>query len=320
MYFPPESITPLWAFAILGCAVGVGALLRNRQVVFGVLFFIATLIPIAVIHPRGGYAAYIPYFGLALALAAMVDGARVLVFRRWETASAVGLFLGAALLLGWAHLVQRAGGVAYLEWANPPLVAMLGGFEENIPEFPPGARVLLTGDHWEPEWGPMFLVRLMYHDNSIWVDRPKNMDHPPDPMAYDVVVAYTPPDVALLPARLNRHIKIPWEMRGSPSGPGQFLVSSPHAQGAASQVKFTPNRVRKGERVMVTVPGLSGVTVNVLYRQKSAPHLIEDWCTLDAAGTCKITAPYETGEVLVDWVQPADRRWIITSGFLTVTE
>ena len=320
MYFPQESITPLLAFVILGSLVGVGALLRSRQTVFGVLFFIATLIPIAVIHPRGGYAAYIPYFGLSLALAAIVNGVREILFGRWETAGAVGLFVGVALLLGWAHLVQRAGGVAYLEWANPPLDAMLKGFQENIPDFPPGARVLLTGDNWEPEWGPMFLVRLMYHDNSIWVDRPKNMDHPPDPMAYDAVVAFTPPAVTVVPARLNRHISISWEMRGSVSGPGQFLVSSPHAQGAASQLKFTPNQVRKGERVTVSVPGLSDVAVNVLYRQKSAPHLIEGWCTLDSTGTCKITAPYEAGAMFVDWIQPVGRRWIFTSGVLKITE
>jgi hypothetical protein len=317
LYFPENSITILWAVAILSGALAAAFALRRREAIFGVLFFVATLIPIAVIQPRAGYAAYIPYFGMALTIGGLLAGVRTKLL---GDRGPVPVFVAVALVIGWVHIVNRMPGIGYYEWSNPPIIALMDGFEQNIPEFPPGARILLTGDKWDPDWGPMFLVRLLYNDHSVWVDRPKNLGREPDPMAYDAVVNYTPPDVMLVPARLNRHISMPWEMRGTIAGVGQFLVSSPHANGAASRVTFKPDRVRKGERVTFSAPGLSSVAISAVYRFGGATRVLTDWCTLDANGSCGISTPPEAGELQVDWVQPAGRKWIFTSGLLVLTE
>jgi len=171
----------------------------------------------------------------------------------------------------------------------------------------------------------MFLVRLLYHDNSIWVDRPKNMTQRPDLTSYDMVISYRQPDVDLSPAKF---LKIPmkWETRGKALGNGQFLMSSPNAHGAASLVDFAPRRVKSGQKTTMTVPGLSNVMVNVVYRTlsgtKSSAHVLEDWCTLDEKGTCEVIAPFgvKRGEMMVDWIQPAGQRWIFTSGLLAIVE
>lgn len=319
LYFPQDSISIVVGLLILAAAFGAGVWLRRTEAVFGVLFFIATLLPIAVIQPRAGYAAYIPYFGMALAIGGLLSGLRMLVFGTER--GAVPVFLAAAFVIGWGHIVNRMPGLGYYEWSNPPIITLMKQFEGNIPEFPPGARILLTGDNWEPDWGPMFLVRLLYHDNTVWVDRPKNMAKPPDPMAYDAVVAYTPPAVKLGPAYLNRHLSIPWETRGTiEPATSQFQVTSPHANGAASPLKFTPNRVHKGEVVTLSAPGLSNVALNVVYRFGGNVRVLKEWCTLDAAGTCRLPTPPERGELMVDWVQPEGRRWIFTSGVLIVTD
>src|ERR1051325_3544387 len=93
LYLPEDSVRPATAFLLLGALILTGVLLRTRQAIFGVLYFVVTLIPVAVIAARSGYAAYLPYFGLAFAVAAILVAARrrlmALVSRReMETAAA----------------------------------------------------------------------------------------------------------------------------------------------------------------------------------------------------------------------------------------
>ncbi len=319
LYLPNNSVSPVNACLMVGAMIAIGALLRSRAAVFGILFFVAALVPVAVIESRTGYAAYIPYFGLAVAVGAVLSG----VFGRFGRFSAVTLFVVMAALLGWAHLVRRMPANGYFEWDKPKLVTLMNDFKRTIPEFPPNARVLLIDKVWEPDWGPMFLLRLMYHDNSIWVDRPGNMNRPPDLATYDLVVAYQAPDIDLLPVRFFKH-PMKWEIRGKASvGTGQFEVSSPNA-GGVSHIDFVTPRVRSNQTTTVTIPGLSNVAVNALYRwesgTRSVPRLVENWCTLDANGSCSITAPSTVGKMIVDWIQPANRRWIFVGGMLSITE
>jgi hypothetical protein len=169
----------------------------------------------------------------------------------------------------------------------------------------------------------MCLVRMLYHDNSVWVDRTKNLDRPPNLSSYDLTVAYTQPDIELVPVRWFRH-PVKWEIRSRRTGPGQFLASSPNANGAASLVTFSPRSARKGQRVTVTVPGLADVVITVLYRivsgGKTDQRVVTDWCKLDSRGTCTVVAPSPAGTMRVDWLQPANQRWILTSGGLSVTD
>jgi hypothetical protein len=324
IYLPENTLTPLTAGLILGAIIGVGALLRSRAAIFGVLYFVTALIPVAVIDARSGYAAYVPYFGLALAVGAILNACRARIGAmkpRRQTATAVMLFLCTAIALGCAHAIKRLPTTQYYEWSTPALVGLLEGFRQTIPEFPPGARVLLDKDPWGPDWGQMFLLRLLYHDNSVWVDRTKNMERPPDLKSYDLVVSYTAPDVEVVPAKWFKHL-VKWEARSRLTGTGQLLTSSPNAHGAAPHVAFAPATVKRGESTTLTVPGLANVGVNVVYRTvsegKSTVHVVREWCTLDEGGRCTVSAPSKDGQLLVDWLQPADQRWILTSGLLVV--
>lgn len=330
LYFPEDSVTPVKACLIIAGLIAAGALIRSRPAVFGVLFFVAALVPVAVIASRSGYAAYVPYFGLAMTVGALVSGVRSHLIR-WtrhedlETATAVALFIGVAVLLGWAHMVRRIPANGYFEWDKPKVMTLMDDFRQTIPEFPPQARVLLTDDVWGPDWGPMFLLRLMYHDDTVWVDRPKNMDRPPDLASYDLVVSYKAPDIDLSPVRFFR-FPMKWEIRGKATGPGQFEVSSPNARGGEPRVHFAPQIVKSYQSATVTIPGLSNVAVNALYRvitgTKSTRRLVKNWCTLDAKGSCTLTASSvgPPGIIMVDWIQAVDQRWIFTGGRLTIVE
>ena len=331
LYLPENWVTPVKACLIVGGLIAAGALIRSRPAVFGVLYFVAELVPVAVIASRSGYAAYVAYFGLAMTVGAMVSGVRTHLSRLTkrkdlETASAVVVFAGFAVLLGWAHMVRRMPANGYFEWDKPKVMALMDDFRQTIPEFPPHVRVLLIDDVWGPDWGPMFLLRLMYRDETVWVDRPKNMDRPPDLASYDLVVSFKAPDIDLSPARFFKH-PMKWEIRGKAiSGTGQFEVSSPNAHGGETRVHFAPQIVKSDQSATVTIPGLSNVPVNALYRMvsggKSTPRLVKNWCTLDAKGSCTITALSvgTPGVMMVDWIQPANQRWIFTGGRLTIVE
>ncbi len=330
LYLPEKSVTAVKGCLIILGFIAAGALVRSRYAIFGVLFFVAAMIPAALIPNRGGYAVYIGFFGLAMAVGAILAAARSHLIKRkdLETATAVALFVCAAGLLGWGHMVSRVnpGGNAYFEWDKPKLVVLMNHFQRTIPEFPPDARILFTDNVWAPDWGLMFLLRLMYHDKSLWVDRPNAMDRPPDPASYDLVVSYQSPDIEMRPARFFGY-PMWWELRGIPVNSGQFVYTSPTAHGAASHIDFSPQAVRSFQSTTVTVPGLSNVAVNAVYRmvsdKKSTSRMVSDWCTLDAKGSCTIFAPAAEGNLramVIDWIQPANQRWIFTSGVLTILE
>ena len=328
LYRPDTSFTPLNALLILSAMIAAGLLVRSRAAVVGVLFFVTALIPVAAIPHRGAYCAYIPYFGLALTAGAVAADARSILTRRikhprLQTRMAVGLFLFAAGLLAWGHATQWGRRMGYFEWSKPQVEGLYQNFQRTIPEFPPNARVLIADDPWGLDWGQMFLVEMLYHDKTIWVDRPKTMERPPDPSSYDLVVSYTAPYVDLKPSHLFG-IRMKWMIRGSSNDWGKFVYSSPAAHGESCRVEFEPHAVRGRESTVVKVPGLSNVPVNVLYRivsgQQSTRRLVTNWCTLDAKGSCRIIAPpaENFGAMVIDWIQTPNQRWIFTSGVLTI--
>jgi hypothetical protein len=124
MYRPDTSFTPASAFLILAGLIAVGALLRSRAAVFGVLFFVTALIPVAVIPHRGAYCAYIPYFGLALTAGAILAGGRSYLMRsikdkNLQFRTQAALFICIAAILAWGHMVQWTPRNGYVEWPTP---------------------------------------------------------------------------------------------------------------------------------------------------------------------------------------------------------
>ena len=328
LYRPETSFTPLGGMLVLAAFLAAGTLVRSRAAIFGTLFFAVGLVPVAIIPHRAAYCAYIPYVGLSLAAAAIASNGRELLVKalkkaELETPSIVGLFVLAVILLGWGHIKQWKPRNQFFEWFNPQVTSFMENVRRTIPDFPPGARVLIAEDPWAGDWGPMFLIELMYHDGSVWVDRPKNMDKPPDPSSYDLVVKYHEPMVDLAPPKILG-IPIKWQTRGSSGDIGTFTVSS--GNGAASHVDFSPQVVRGSQAATLTVPGLSSVAINAVYRIVSGTDtqkfVIKNWCKLDDKGTCTIPAPpvKKLGALIVDWVQPVGQHWILTGGVLMIAE
>jgi hypothetical protein len=327
-YLKPDSFGAMPAAISIALFVAAGVLLRNRTAVYGILFFTIGLLPVAVIVRRSGYAAYVVYPGLTLALGAILASVRSAVVRvtgktNLELASRIALFFCVAVVSvkGFAHSRKIAMGNAL--WDEQRRIDLLTGMKEQIPEFPPGARVLILDDPWEPGWGPMFLARMRYGDPALWMDRVRNLIDTAPKDSYDLLISYKQP---LLVPRSPRMLGVrkAWELRWFPYRKGEFVLTGPSADRAIRNINFSASAAAPGERVTVNVPGLGNSRIGAIYRIVSGAgtvtHSVENWCALDSKGSCTISAPnvQHPAKLAVDWVRPSKGRWIFTHGELKI--
>ena len=313
-YLKDGSFGAWHAAAAIAVLLGLSLAARSRAAIYGTLFFVAGLIPVSVIPYRSGYAAYVAYPGLTVALGVILSSGREALMRaihkeRLERASAAVLFVvvAAVSVKSFAHERKILMGNAL--WSNERVMSLLRGFQRQIPEFPPDARVLLAEDPWPSDWGQMFLVRLLYHDGAIWLDRTANGNADPRE-TYDLVASFDQPLTAIEPTRLFG-IRMGWEVRARVVREGTLTLTAPTPDRARREVGISPASVTAGQPVTITVPELAKVKIDAVYRIVS-PHVAKGWCTLDDKGTCTVTAP-ESGTMAVDWVRRQNERWIFTS-------
>ncbi len=330
-YRPGDSFGPGHVAITILVLVGAAAALRNRPAIFGTLFFVAGLFPIAIIPPRGGYAAYVAFPGLTLAIGAILASARESLVRltkreSLQQPSMIALFLLTALVSVNSFAHYRKIGMTNFLWSQERVIGLFTDFKKNIPEFPPDARILMLDDPWGPDWGPMFLTRLMYHDPTVWVDRVHNPEKPGPRDSYDLLISYQQPYISMGPAEFFGLFKMNWEIHATTTVDGEFIISAPTEDRAPRDIDFSPTAARTGRPVKVTVPGLSNVKIDAVYRilsnGKSTVTVAPGWCTLDDKGVCTVPAPRagQVGMLVVDWIRRPNERWIFTNGILTVVE
>jgi hypothetical protein len=308
-YLRPGSFGSTQMLVAVALLLVASAVLKSRAAAYGAFFFLVTLLPLSVIEPRTGYAAYIAYPGLTLAIGLLLNATRSALLRisgkaNLQTSSAVVLFLAVATfsITSFAH--TRKVLMSNALWDQGRLVEFIRCLRSEIPEFPPDARVLILDDPWRPDWGLMFLADLLYH-NPIWVDRVRNGFGVEDRASYDLLLSFEQP---LQTTRTTRILAVrrTWDTRWIPYRPGRITLSAPDPQRAFRSVSYSASAHS------LTVPGLSNVKIDALFRTPSGPHLTEGWCTLDSSGTCSVASP-APGPLSVDWVRPSQERWIFTA-------
>ena len=158
--------------------------LRNRAMIFGWLFFVITITPMALIASRPGYVLYVPDLGLGLFLAGLVG---------WAGASAYPTLVFSIVTIAVTSF-------HWLNWPAPfdphssPEYQLTEQFRREYPKLPPNTKLLFVSDEFpKPAFDLLFNLRLMYGDRTIRADR---MDAPPDqqpdpkhPVTYDHVFA-----------------------------------------------------------------------------------------------------------------------------------
>lgn len=156
---------PGTAVTILLAIVAITAILRSAPMIFGCIWFTATLLPVALIMIRPGYAIYLPMMGLGLWASDLMYRLLKRVPKLFLPAFAV---LASALLCAW-HLTHWP-----VDW-DPhysPEWITTQTFLARYPRMQPGAKLLFITDPFPRDaWDLYFNIKLLYHDDTLIVDR-----------------------------------------------------------------------------------------------------------------------------------------------------
>ena len=167
---------------LVGAMALAAGILRNRAMIFGWLFFVITITPMALIASRPGYVLYVPDLGLGLFLAGLAG---------WAGA-------GPYPTLAFLTVTIAVTSFHWWNWPAPfdphlsPEYRLTEQFRREYPKMPSGSKLLFVSDEFpKPAFDLLFNLRLMYGDRTIRADR---MDAPADqqpdprnPVTYDHV-------------------------------------------------------------------------------------------------------------------------------------
>lgn len=171
------------AVVLLAAMFVLAGLLRNRAMLFGWIFFVLAITPVALISMRPGYVLYVPYSGLGLYAASLIGipaiGARA------QTA----MLIFATALMTWVH---------WSHWPPPPVVQespqwrLTDKMRRDYPTLPPYQKFLFADDYSPGDnYDTFFNLQLLYHDPTIAVARlhgPANQrPDPSQPLQFDHV-------------------------------------------------------------------------------------------------------------------------------------
>ncbi len=170
---------------VLGAMAALAILLRNRAMIFGWLFFVVSVTPVALIEQRPGYVLYLPLLGLGLWAASLVpllsvtdkDGLSV---RQAAAAGAVAIVVLSIHAMHWP---------AAAEVRESPEWRLSNAMRLSYPSMKPAARILFANDFpTDNGYDSLFNLRLLYHDPQIEVARLKGSpEQQPDGGTYDYV-------------------------------------------------------------------------------------------------------------------------------------
>jgi hypothetical protein len=148
------------AVVLLAAMLVLAVLLRNRAMLFGWLFFVIAITPVALISGRQGFVLYVPYSGLGLYAAALI-GVPAL-----NTRAQTAILVFATALLTWIHVSH---------WPPPWMVKdspqwrLTDKMRRDYPTMQHGARLLFADDYSGNNYDTLFNVQLLYGDPTIKV-------------------------------------------------------------------------------------------------------------------------------------------------------
>ncbi len=163
---------PLQVALVFALLAAVALWMRSRPMCFGLLFFVIGLLPVSFVDTRLGFVMYLPYAGMALYAAVCVvrikDGLRDVIpgFRAISAERAsIGLFIVTAVIMSLT---------AYRNWPpapNPkysPYKLTAAEFPRLYPSLPHAARLLFVHEPFG-NWDLVFLLRILYRDNDLFI-------------------------------------------------------------------------------------------------------------------------------------------------------
>jgi hypothetical protein len=179
-----DWIQPLAAAGLLALLLLIGLALRSRELTFAWLILFSTTLPVIFLPYRGGFVMYISYAGWTLyaaVLLVLLQNALTHTYPQYRTALACVVFV----LVGWrwgkANLHDlRIDPKSWLYDPAAQVHAFAGQMRALHWALPRGAATLFVEDPFTTgEWTPYFVMKLLYRDDSLTVDRIKMMNPKP---------------------------------------------------------------------------------------------------------------------------------------------
>jgi hypothetical protein len=204
LFFLHNGFSGAWLLALWGALFALAWLAKSRPLMFAWLFLMLSPAPVAFVEPRGAAQYYIPLFGWVFyASIAIVQGSAWLAARlsarkdSWIPRLRAPLLFAAILLLLYSYYKPKGWDSIYSASHEAPVVQSVASQLDALhPAVPAGARLLFLNDPYDStwtRWTMLFIVRLMYRDTSLVIDRVKDMERPPgaaEKAAYDHVFDY----------------------------------------------------------------------------------------------------------------------------------
>ncbi len=286
-------------------ALLIALALRNRVMLFGMLFANLALLPVCVIPGRGGFVWYMPILGFGLYAAAVLFQFETKLAGRMrrkpplaESALQAFIVVGLALLAYW-NLAPRA------RHLNEPFLrdqqglrSLLAAAKDAAPVLPHGSRILFEPDPAdETSLIPLFLIRLGYSDPSLWVE----------PVLHSDAGAWNDPSLYAMTIRR--------------AGSGFRAAIIPQPRHDTVSVEFAPAIVHRGQSVEARFPAaLAGCEIDLAYRipddELQRAGVWPAWMKLDdrSRGWASISRDAERGTIVVEGVRACHGDWVPARG------
>lgn len=230
LIYKPVTISSLHIAVLLAAMLVLAVIARRRCLLWGVGFIAVSVLPLAFIPRRGGFAYLVPSVGWAVYASGILDWLLQLLTggRVWLRGALQALMLlTLAVILApwqrnWIGMHGRAAhdGQAQLRHSIEQIHAL-------IPAPRRGAQILLLSDiEGRDDWNIYFLIRLFYRDPQLQVYRMtvwKNAHVNVDPRSYDYVLDWVDNRFVLVGGKSVVETARP----GGPAGP---LIQEPAAQ------------------------------------------------------------------------------------------
>lgn len=318
LYWP--SLDETGTLALVLAAAAVAFFTRARELMFGICFVLVTLLPIAFILPRGGFAFYLPALGCVL----FIGSAATYIIRRLSR-----VVERAAKSLRHQNrsiVVLRAVPFAVLVFALTPVhrgaarvipqyfhaehsQQIISDLQDMHPAFPDGATLYFDDDPYpKNSYTLLFLVQLAYDNQTINVERQKILGFYPPVEGERTFFRFTVREGRVEP------VFDPPPTTGFPEN--------------AVRMALQPELVRPGEKYSVRVEQFAGTTIDVYFRHyTSGRHfyysgIVHRWCSFDAEGFCTVLVPKyfpeSRVEILYARASAEKGRWHPAAGVLEV--
>jgi len=192
--FPFGVVTLIWLVLL-----AVAWATRSRALKFAWFFLMLSVLPVAFIPPRGPEQYYITFFGWVLYAATLLNEitkqlfSRMPQFARFEEVRPAALLLCAAAAMYGINSAYTWSLVKSVAEEGEELRIIANQIHQLRPALRQGSRILFLHDPIEDPWRIQALISLSYGDDSLEIDRGRNVEKPLGPSdiaSYDYVFDY----------------------------------------------------------------------------------------------------------------------------------